>query len=171
MSDLKPLHIINVFIEPWFRQEIIDTVLEDFSIYPEDLRKELVSKLKNEVKVSGFRNPLTAPKRLLAKEIEKLFEKNPHFLGIILRAWMNIFDKNSSTIEKALTSLNFQTSDQADGYPNALNAFEFGWPEGINYQKVIETVREHDENLEMSDDQIVLYSILKTGFLPGEKEA
>lgn len=170
MSDLKPLHIINVFIEPWFRQEIINTVLEDFSIYPDALRKELVETLKSEVKVSGFRNPLTAPKRLLAREIEKLFEKDPHFIGIIIRTWMCHYEKKAASFEKALKSLKFEISEQANGYPDALNAFGIGWPEGVDYQKVIETVRKQGDKLDMTDDQIVLYSILKTGYLPGEKE-
>ncbi len=101
MSDLKPLHIINVFIESWFRQEIINAVLEDFSIYPDALRRELVETLKSEVKVSGFRNPLTAPKRLLAREIEKLFEKDPpHFIGIIIRTWMCHYEKKAASFEK-----------------------------------------------------------------------
>lgn len=170
MSDLKPLHIINVYIEPWFRQEIVDTVLQDFTVYPDDLRKKLVETIKSEVKVSGFRNPLTAPKRMLAREIEKRFEKDPHFIGIIIQTWMNHYEKYADTFNKALTGLKFQTSAQANGYPDPMNAFENGWPEGIYYPKVIEAVRSQDEDIEMTDDQIVLYSILKTGYLPGGKE-
>lgn len=170
MSDLKPLHIINVYIEPWFRQEIVDTVLEDFAVYPDELRKKLVETLKSEVKVSGFRNPLTAPKRMLAREIDKRFEKDPHFIGIIIQAWMSHYEKYAGSFDQALEGLNFQKSEQAKGYPEPLNAFEIGWPEGVNYPKVIDAVRSQDENIEMTDDQIVLYSILRTGFLPGGKE-
>lgn len=170
MSELKPLHTINVFIEPWFREEIVEAVLEDFSIYPEELRKELVETLKAEVKVSGFRNPLTAPKRLLVRETDKLFETDPRFVSVILRTWMTLFNKNEQIFEKALKQLNFETSVQADGFSDPINAFELGWPKDVNYAKVIEAVRKENEKLEMSDDQIVLYSILKTGYLPGEDE-
>lgn len=170
MSELKPLHTINVFIEPWFRDEIIGAVLEDFSVYPEELRKELVENLKNDVKVSGFRNPLTAPKRLLVRETSKLFETDPHFVRVILRTWKTLFEKNQKIFEKALKTLKFDVSDQADTYPDPINAFATGWPEGVDYQKVINTLREQEPELEMSDDQIVLYSILKTGYLPGENE-
>ncbi len=79
MSDLKPLHIINVFIESWFRQEIINAVLEDFSIYPDALRRELVETLKSEVKVSGFRNPLTAPKGYWREKLKNSLKKIPPF--------------------------------------------------------------------------------------------
>ena len=80
------------------------------------------------------------------------------------------YEKNAASFEKALKSLKFEISEQANGYPDALNAFGIGWPEGVDYQKVIETVRKQGDKLDMTDDQIVLYSILKTGYLPGEKE-
>ena len=49
MSELKPLHVINVFIEPWFREEIIEHVLADFSVYTTEPRKELAETLKMRV--------------------------------------------------------------------------------------------------------------------------
>jgi len=170
MSELKPLHAINVYIEPWFREEIITKIFEDFSVYPESLRKELVEAVKTEVKVSGFRNPLTAPKRLLVRDVEKIFEKDPRFVSIILRTWMKLFDTHKDKFKKALTDLDFQFSEQAPLYPDAENAFETLWPDGVDYQKVIGKVREENKTLEMSDDEIVLYSILLTGCLPEESE-
>lgn len=171
MSERKPLHIINVFIEPWFRKEIIATVLKDLSSYPEELRKELVETIKREVKVSGFRNPLTAPKRLLERETEKLFEKDAHSISVMIRAWMNHYEKHATAFDEALKVLKFEISEQAaNGYPDAGDAFESGWPEGVDYLKVIEVVRQQDDKLDMTDDQIVLYSILKTGYLPGGRE-
>lgn len=170
MSELRPLHVINVYIEPWFREQIILKVFEDFSLYPETLRKELVESVKNEVKVSGFRNPLTAPKRLLVREVEKIFEKDPHFVAVILRTWMKLFEEQRDDIKKTLTELNFQFSEQAPLYPNPENAFATNWPEGVNYQTLIDAVREKSKKIDMSDDEIVLNSILLTGYLPGESE-
>ncbi|MFA5611235.1 MAG: hypothetical protein WDA04_00045 [Anaerolineaceae bacterium] len=170
MSELKPLHVINVFIEPWFREEIIENVLADFSVYTTETRKELAETLKTEVKVSGFRNPLTAPKRLLVRDSEKLFESDPHFVRIILNAWMQLFQAHSETFEKVLKVLKFQITETAPTYSDPENAFNQGWPEGVDYPKVIEAIRNENENIGMTDDQIVLYSILKTGFVPGEKE-
>lgn len=170
MSELKPLHAINVYIEPWFREEIITKIFEDFSLYPEPLRKELVESVKNEVKVSGFRNPLTAPKRLLVREVEKIFETDPRFVSIILRTWMKLFDSHENEFRKTLKDLDFQFSELAPLYPDAENAFETLWPDGVDYQKVIDKVREDNKTLEMSDDEIVFYSILLTGCLPGESE-
>ncbi|HHX09630.1 MAG TPA: hypothetical protein GX730_09430 [Chloroflexi bacterium] len=170
MSELQPLHAINVYIEPWFREEIITKIFEDFSLYPEPLRKELVESVKNEVKVSGFRNPLTAPKRLLVREVEKIFETDPRFVSIILRTWMKLFDSHENEFRKTLKDLDFQFSELAPLYPDAENAFETLWPDGVDYQKVIDKVREDNKTLEMSDDEIVFYSILLTGCLPGESE-
>jgi len=170
MSELKPLHVINVFIEAWFRQEIIEKVLTDFSQYTSEVRKELAGTLKSEVKVSGFRNPLTAPKRMLVRDTEKLFETNPNVVKVILNAWTQLYDKHGPTFDKALTKLEFKTSPLAPTYADPLNAFDQGWPEGIDYPKVIEAVRKEDDQLDMTDDQIVLYSILRTGYLPGEEE-
>lgn len=170
MSELKPMHVINVFIEPWFREEIIENVLADFSVYTAETRKELAETLKSEVKVSGFRNPLTAPKRLLVRDADKLFETDPHFVRVILLVWMQLFQDHSQTFEKALKELGFQTAETAPAYSDPENAFDQGWPEGVDYPKVIQAIRQQDEKIAMTDDQIVLYSILKTGFVPGEKE-
>lgn len=170
MSDLKPLHVINVYIESWFRQEIIEKVLTDFSAYSSEVRKALAETLKSEVKVSGFRNPLTAPKRMLVRESEKLFEINPHVVKVILNAWTQLYDKHSNSYDQALTSLGFNNSPLAPTYTDPLNAFAQGWPENVDYPKVIEAVRKEDDLLDMTDDQIVLYSILRTGYLPGEDE-
>ncbi|MCK9245582.1 MAG: hypothetical protein M0P11_01340 [Anaerolineaceae bacterium] len=170
MSELKPMHVINVFIEPWFREEIIENVLADFSVYTAETRKELAETLKSKVKVSGFRNPLTAPKRLLVRDADKLFETDPHFVRVILHAWMQLFQDHGQTFEKALKELGFQTAETGPAYSDPENAFDQGWPEGVDYPKVIQAIRQQDEKIAMTDDQIVLYSILKTGFVPGEKE-
>lgn len=170
MSELKPLHVINVFIEAWFRQEIIEKVLTDFSLYTSEVRKDLAETLKSEVKVSGFRNPLTAPKRMLVRDSEKLFETNPTVVKVILNAWAQLYEKHGATFDKALTKLGFSTSPMAPTYTDPINALDQGWPEGVDYPKVIEAVRKEDDQLDMTDDQIVLYSILRTGFLPGEDE-
>ncbi len=170
MSELKSLHVINVYIEAWFRQEIVENVLNDFSVYDPEVRKALAETVKEEVKVSGFRNPLTAPKRLLVRETEKKFETNPYLVKAILNAWVQLYDKYSQTFDKPLTTLGFSFSENAASYADPVNAFEQGWPEGVDYQKVIEAVRKEDEKIDMTDDQIVLYSILRTGDLPGENE-
>jgi hypothetical protein len=170
MNELKPLHVINVFIESWFRQEIIEKVLTDFAAYSSDVRKALAETLKSEVKVSGFRNPLTAPKRLLVRDTDKLFETDSNVVKVVLNAWTQLYDKHGQSFDKALNGLGFTTSTMAPTYPDPFNAFDQGWPEGIDYPKVIEAVRKEDDQLDMTDDQIVLYSILRIGFLPGEKE-
>lgn len=169
MSELKPLHVINVFIEAWFRQEIIEKVLTDFSLYTSEVRKDLAETLKSEVKVSGFRNPLTAPKRMLIRDTEKLFETNPNVVKVVLNAWTQLYDKHGPTFDKALTELGFKTSAPTPNYEDPLSAFDQGWPEGVDYPKVIEAVRKEDDQLDMTDDQIVLYSIMRTGLLPGEE--
>lgn len=170
MSNKQALHVINVFIEPWFREEIIEKVLEDFSKYTEESRKELAETLKNDVKVSGFRKTLTAPKRLLIREAAKIFESNPYFVAVILNCWLQLFAKNDKTFEASLKELGFEVPDGMPLYADPINAFDQSWPEGLDYAKLIETVRKTDDKLEMSDDQIVFYTILRTGSLPSEKE-
>lgn len=170
MSEKEPLHVINVFIEPWFRLEIIEKVLEDFSLYTDESRKELAETLKSDVKVSGFRKTLTAPKKLLIRETAKHFETDPYFVRVILNCWMQLFAKNDKTFETALTELGFEVSPEAPVYSDPINALEQGWPEGLDYAKLIEQVRKVDDKLDMTDDQIVFYAILRTGKLPNDKE-
>ena len=122
MSELQPLHVINVYIEAWFRQEIIEKVLTDFSPYSSEVRKALAETLKNEVKVSGFRNPLTAPKRMLVRNTDKLFETNPHVVKVVLNAWTQLYDTYSQSFDKALAELGFEKSALAPTYPDPLNA-------------------------------------------------
>lgn len=171
MSNKQALHVINVFIEPWFREEIIEKVLEDFSKYTEESRNELAETLKNDVKVSGFRKTLTAPKRLLIREASKIFESNPYFVAVILNCWLQLFAKNDKTFETSLKELSFEVPAEMPLYADPINAYDQGWPEGLDYAKLIETVRKTDDKLEMSDDQIVFYTILRTASLPSEKEA
>ena len=169
MSDLKPLHAINVFIEPWFREEIVENVLADFSVYSDESRKELVETLKSEVKVSGFRNPLTAPRRLLVREADKLFETDPRFVKVVLAAWVQLYEKNNKAIDKVLKSLKFDLPDTMPVYEDPINAFDKGWPGDLDYAAVVEAMRSEGEITEMTDDQIALFTILRTGFLPGER--
>ena len=171
MNNKQAFHAINVFIEPWFREEIIENVLEDFSKYTEESRKELAETLKNDVKVSGFRKTLTAPKRLLIREAAKVFESNPFFVAVVLNCWMQLYSQNDKTFVSSLKELGFEVPAEMLSYADPINAFDQGWPEGLDYAKLIETVRKTDDKLEMSDDQIVFYSILRTGCLPSEKEA
>ena len=75
MEDLKPAVALNVFIEPYFRKEILQKVFENLDAVPSELRRELIADVKDKVRISGFRNVMSAPRALLLRNAESVFEK------------------------------------------------------------------------------------------------
>ena len=77
MEDLKPAIALNVFIEPYFRKEILQKIFENLDSIPSELRREFIAEVKDKVRISGFRNAMAAPRALLVRDAETVFEKLP----------------------------------------------------------------------------------------------
>ena len=166
MEELRPALALNVFIEPYFRKEILEKVFENLNTLPAELRRELVADVKEKVRISGFRNTLAAPRALLIRNAETVFEKDTRFSLVSLKCWQSLYTQWNEELKLQLKGLGFSISEQAAaGYPDAINTFLEGWPEGIDFDTLFEKTTALVKNLPLSKDEIALLSILITGYL------
>lgn len=166
MEDLKPAVALNVFIEPYFQKEIVQKIFENIDSLPADLRRELIAEVKEKVRISGFRNSMAAPRVLLVRDAETVFEKDTRFSLISLKSWMSLYSQWHDELKQNLTGLGFSISEQAAaGYPDPINTFLEGWPEGIDFDTLFEKITAQIENFPLSKDETALLSVLLTGYL------
>ena len=166
MEDLKPAIALNVFIEPYFRREILQKVFENLNALPAELRRELLAEVKEKVRISGFRNSMVAPRALLIRDAESVFEKDTWFTLVSLKNWQSLYSEWNEELKKILAALGFSVSEQAAaGYPDAVNTFLEGWPEGIDFDTLYEKITTQVEKFPLSKDETALLSILLTGYL------
>ncbi len=166
MEELRPALALNVFIEPYFRKEILEKVFENLNTLPAELRRELVADVKEKVRISGFRNTMAAPRALLIRNAETVFEKDTRFSLVSLKCWQSLYTQWNEELKLQLKGLGFSISEQAAaGYPDAINTFLEGWPEGIDFDTLFEEITALVKNLPLSKDEIALLSILITGYL------
>ena len=166
MEDLRPAIALNVFIEPYFRREILEKVFVNLDILPAELRRELIADVKEKVRIGGFRNSMVAPRALLIRYAETVFEKDTRFCLIFLKNWQSLFTQWHEELKKNLVDLRFSISEQAAaGYPDPLNTFLEGWPEGIDFDTLFEKINAQVENYPLSKDETALLTIMLTGYL------
>ncbi len=167
MDDFRPAIALNVFIEPYFSREILQKIFEHLDALPSELRRELVTEIKDQVRISGFRNPMVAPRALLVRDAEPVFEKDTKFSLICLKCWHSLYSQWHDDLKKNLTELGFSISEPASsGYPDPTNAFLEGWPEGIDFDTLFEKISAQVEGFSLSKDETALLSVLLTGYLP-----
>ena len=165
MDEKKPLLALNLYLEPQFRKEVIQDLLGNLSGLETDQRAKLIEKFKETVHVGGFRNPLQAPMALQVREAEKVFEKDSYFLAAFLGAWRSLYASEASLLIDTWKKLGFSEADEG---ADPEKAFTDGWPEGLNYGKLEEKLRQANPNTILSGDQLALLTILSTGQLPGD---
>ena len=166
MEDLRPAIALNVFIEPYFRKEILQKIFDNIDSLPAELRREFIAEVKEKVKISGFRNSMAAPRALLIRDAETVFEKDTRFSLITFKNWQSLFSQWHEEVLKKLVSLGFSISDQAAaGYPDAVNTFLEGWPEGIDFDNLYEKITAQIEKFPLNKDETALLSVLLTGYL------
>lgn len=165
MTDqYRPMNALNVYMEPYFRKDILEKVFNNLNDLPGELRKDFLGMIKSDLKISGFRNPMAAPRALLLRESAALFENDSNFVKATLAAWAILFKDKHKKITDLAARLGITTTEQADGYPDPENAFLEGWPDGMTYSRLFAELGEDDL---LSDDETSLLTILLTGHLPG----
>lgn len=166
MEDLRPAIALNVFIEPYFRKEILQKIFDNIDALPAELRRELIAEVKEKVRISGFRNAMAAPRALLIRDAESVFEKDTRFSLTALKNWQSLYSQWHEDIKNKLAALGFSISEQAAaGYPDAVNTFLEGWPEGIDFDTLYEKITTQAEKFPLSKDETALLSVLLTGYL------
>lgn len=167
MDEFRPAIALNVFIEPYFRKEILQKVFENLGDLPADLRRELIAEVKEQVRISGFRNSMVAPRALLIRDAESVFETDSKFVLICLKSWQSLYSQWHDMLKKNLVELEFSISEQTSKeYPDPLNTFLEGWPEGIDFDTLFEKIAAKEKDFPLSKDETALLSVLLTGYLP-----
>ena len=166
MDNLRPMIALNVYLLPEFRQEILGAVVSGLQALPDEIRRPVLSAIREEVKISGFRNPLSAPHAVLIRQMESAFIKQSRFIKAILKAWAALQQSSEAAVGSVIRSLSFQANDQVPEYPDPENAFLIGWPEGLNYQKLADLVLAQDPKLSASTNTLALLTIWLSGCLP-----
>jgi hypothetical protein len=166
MDNLQPMIALNIYLLPGFRQEILDEVLSGLSSLPEEDRREVMSSVRENVKISGFRNPFSAPKAVLMRRMEAVFFKQSRFAKSMLKAWAAGQEPLQNPVKAVIDTLNFQPNPQAPDYPDPENAFLTGWPEKTSYQKIADLIRAQEPSLNASTDTLALMTVWLSGCLP-----
>jgi hypothetical protein len=167
MEEFRPAIALNVFIEPYFGKEILQKIFENLGELPADLRRELVAEVKEQVRISGFRNPMVAPRVLLIRNAESVFETDSKFSLICLKCWQYFYAQWHEMLKKNLVDLKFSISEQASKeYPDPMNTFLEGWPEGVDFDSLFEKITTQEKDFPLSKDETALLSVLLTGYLP-----
>lgn len=160
-----PMIGLNVYLEPQFRKEVIEKVYTNIPELMDDVRRDLLLLSKEEIRIAGFRNPMIAPLPLRVKAAIAKFEKDSKFTKQILIAWADLHRDIHESMLQALEKIGFKQSETAPTYPDPENAFIVGWPEGMDYEKLHETLSKESSSTLTSDENALL-SIWLTGCLP-----
>ncbi|MEL7645065.1 MAG: hypothetical protein AAGU04_02190 [Anaerolineaceae bacterium] len=166
MDNLQPMIALNVYLLPEFRQEILSKLVSGLPALPDEIRREVLPAIREEVKISGFRNPFSAPQAVLIRRMESVFLKNSRFVKTIMKAWASMQQASDPALSTVIRSLGFQVNDQVPDYPDPENAFLVGWPEGLSYQKLADLVLAQDPKTTASTDTLALLTVWQTGCLP-----
>ena len=90
---------------------------------PEELRHAVIATIRDVVKVSGFRNPFSAPHSVLVRRMETVFLKQSRFVKVILKAWAGLRQDLVPAVSPVIRALSFQRNDQLPEYPDPEKAF------------------------------------------------
>lgn len=85
-----PFQVINQFMIPEYRLEIIHKVLTHLDVLPAERKNKILGLFKQNVKLAGFRNSSLAPLPIKVKGAVPVFEKRADFSAQILMAWSEL---------------------------------------------------------------------------------
>lgn len=163
-----PWHAINAFMLEDFQLEILRDVLSGYDTLSSDQRRTLNSHIKSGVKVPGFRNSISAPVSLKAKNAGEYFEKNADFVVSVLDAWFTIYQPLSELVFRLLTEKNWRILP-LDANRKKLPGFLPQWPEEQQFSYLVEEFRnQFPDETKYSDNQISLMCVWLSGRLPFE---
>ena len=168
MENLMPMVSLNVYLLPDFRREVFNKVLRNLEQLSPETRQELTQMIKEFVKISGFRNPLSAPQTLVVRNLEAAFEKESRVVKAVISAWAETEPDLQAALKSSLPELGFPVNEQAPGYPDPENAFLPDWPQDLSFDKLADQVRQKTQT-SASNDEIALMAVWLTGQLPASQ--
>jgi hypothetical protein len=163
-----PWHAINAFMLEDFQLEVLKEVLSGYDALSSDQRRTLNNHIKRGVKIPGFRNSISAPVSLKAKNAGEYFEKNADFVASVLDAWFTIHQTLGDMVYDLLTGKNWQLLP-LEANRKRLPGFLPQWPEEEQFSYLVDEFRnQFPDQGNYSDNQISLMCVWLSGRLPFE---
>lgn len=163
-----PWHAINAFMLEDFQLEVLKEVLSGYDSLSSDQRRTLNNHIKRGVQIPGFRNSISAPVSLKAKNAGEYFEKNAEFVVSVLDAWFTLHEALGASVFALLTELNWQILP-LEANRKKMPGFLPQWPQEEQFGDLVEGFRnEFPEHSGYSDNQISLMCVWLSGRLPFE---
>jgi hypothetical protein len=123
-----------------YRLAVVRSVLISLPDLPGELRSPVDRITKKKVNVPGFRNSSKAPVNVRIKPTVQAFEKHPDLVAAILAAWSEKHAGLRKQIYELLVTRGWEVLPvEADR--TKLPGFRITWPEGENFEALIEAYK------------------------------
>lgn len=160
-----PYHVINEFMIPEYREEIIRVVLSRFNELSGPRRSQINGYIKRDVAVPGFRNSTLAPLALKIKGASKIFVKNPDFTAQILSGWLELNSELAGRVFDILKNRGWEVLP-VDVDRAVLPGFMIEWPVGESYDTIEKEYFEKFTDSTPAVNDIRLMVVWLSGRLP-----
>jgi hypothetical protein len=173
-AELIPFHALNEFMRNDYRLEVVRSTLNGLGGLPSEFRGPIDRLTKKHVKVPGFRHSDKAPLAVRINPTADAFEKQPHMVAEILRAWAELHPELRRQVFDLLVERGWQVLPlEADR--TKLPGFFIRWPKGEDFQVVNEAYKEKYPEAEHNVDDTSLMIVWVSMRLPylheGEDDA
>ncbi len=170
MSDKRtkffPFHAINEFMLPEYRQEVLQSVLENLDNLPAERRTNITTLINKHVRIGGFRTSMLAPLPLKLKEVTKTFERRADLAAQILMAWSELHLDLRQQIYDLLIERKWELLP-VDVDRTKLPGFMITWPKAETYE-VLDAAYAEKYGKPSSENDVRLMIVWLTGRLPYE---
>jgi hypothetical protein len=160
-----PYHVINEYMVPEYRQNVIHTVFIQLEKLSSSRRSTILNLVKRMINVPGFRNSSLAPLSLRIKGANKTFESNPDFVAQVLSAWCELNLDLAGQVYQLLRGRNWVLLPvEADR--TKIPGFLMNWPEGESYEVINPAFTQSWPESKASEDDVRLMVVWLSGRLP-----
>jgi hypothetical protein len=169
MDDNKiqflPFHVINAFMRPDYRFEVVKTLLGSLSSVPEDKQAQINRYIKQHVVIPGFRHSAMAPLSVKVKPFIAVFEKKPELVALTLDIWALQHNDLEEKTFQLLTDRGWEILPLAADRTK-LPGFLTTWPKDEDFESINKAFMEKYPDVKYSEDNISLMAVWVSGRLP-----
>jgi len=164
-----PFHAINQYMLEEFRTQMVGETLRALPALSRDHRAGVEKWTKKIVKVHGFRNSAKAPVGMRLKPTVDGFIKNPDLAAAILHAWAETEPTLRAQMFELLTAREWDHLLPVEADRTQLPGFQTDWPEGEDFDSLIEAFQARFPEGEVEENKISLMAVWVSGRLPLEE--
>ena len=150
---------INRWMSEAWRAAVAQRVLAWWENASEDVKRPFKSVVSKNVTVNGFRNSLDAPTPLLQKEILRIMQYSPIFVGLVLQIWIESHEVLKDIVFNHLTKSKMPT----EGVDFSEYRFRGNWKSESWTRERDKIVSSHSE---FCEDDVALMLCCVSGSMP-----